>query len=86
LEGVFIGHTLDSPAYLIWIPRRKRLVHSRNVDFDELADASSTIMGERTSSNNNSGDDLDDDGGGGVYPHRDSEKKERKKSLTMRAC
>ncbi len=69
---MLVVYAIDSPAYLIWNPRTKRLVRSRNVDFDELAGAGSTVMGERTSSNNKSGDDSDDDGGGVVHSHRDS--------------
>ena len=69
---MFVGYALDSPVYLIWNPRTKRLVRSCNVEFNELAVAGSTVMGERTSSNNKSGDDSNDDGGGVVQPHRDS--------------
>jgi hypothetical protein len=30
-KGVFAGYALDSLSYLIWIPRTRRLVRSRNV-------------------------------------------------------
>ena len=69
---MFVTYALDSLAYLIWNPRSKCLVLSRNVDCDELAVAGSTVMWERTSSNNKSGDDSDDGGGGVVHPHLDS--------------
>ncbi len=59
-KGVFVGNVLESLAYLNWNPRTKRLVRSRNVDFDELAAAGSTVRGERTLSNNKSGDDSED--------------------------
>ena len=35
-EGVFVGYALDSPAYLIWNSATKRVIRSRNVEFDEL--------------------------------------------------
>ena len=44
-KGVFMGNALDSQAYLVWNPRTKRLVCSRNVEFGELAVVSSTDKG-----------------------------------------
>ncbi len=66
-KGVFAGYALDSPSYLIWIPRTRRMVRSRNVVFDELFAASSTVMRERRMSLLHVNcDDLYDDGGAAV--------------------
>ena len=71
-KGVFVGYALDSPAYLIWNPRTRRLVRSRNVVFDELISAGSTVMGERMPLLHDCCDDSDDDGGATVQLIGDS--------------
>jgi hypothetical protein len=43
-KGLFVGYALDSPVYLVWNPRTRRLVRSRNVKFYELAVVSSSFM------------------------------------------
>ncbi len=83
---MLVVYAIESPAYLIWNPRTKRLVRTRNVDFDELAAAGYTVMGERNSSNNKSGDDSEDDGGGVVHPHRDSFDSESGEQRGLRTC
>jgi hypothetical protein len=35
-KGVFVGYALDSPSYLVWNLKTRRLIRSRNVEFNEL--------------------------------------------------
>lgn len=65
-RGVFVGYALDSKAWLVYNPKTRQVVRSRNVVFDEAAvmAPASNIMGEMAPAG--AGDDEDDDDGAGV--------------------
>ncbi len=68
-KGVFVGYALNSPTYLVWNPRTRRLVRSRNVELDGLATMGSIVMGER--SFYETSEDSDNDDRATVQPHED---------------
>ena len=49
-KGVFVGYAADSPVWLVYNPRTRRVERSRNVDFDEMALMGSVSVGEKAPS------------------------------------
>ena len=68
---VFVGYALDSPSHLVWNLRTRSLVRSHNVEFNELAVVSSTIMGQKMQSLHENDYDSDDDRGATVQTYED---------------
>jgi hypothetical protein len=69
-KGVFVGYALDSPAYLAWNPTTRRMVRSRNVEFDELATVGSIVIGKRFF--HETSEDSDNNDGATVKPREDT--------------
>ena len=49
-KGVSVGYATDSPVWLVYNPRTRRVERSRNVDFDEMALMGSVSVGEKAPS------------------------------------
>ena len=49
-RGIFVGYATDSPVWLVYNPRTRRVERSRNVDFDEMALMGSVSVGEKAPS------------------------------------
>jgi hypothetical protein len=48
-KGIFVGYAPDSPVWLVYNPRKRRVERSRNVVFDESKFTRSVSMGEESS-------------------------------------
>ncbi len=69
---VFVGYALDSPAYLLWNLKTRRLVRSRIVELNERAVVGSTVIGERMSTLHKDKDYDDNDDVAEPIPHEES--------------
>ena len=49
-KGIFVSYAADSPVWLVYNPRTRRVERSRNVDFDEMALMGSVSVGEKAPS------------------------------------
>jgi hypothetical protein len=49
VEGIFVGYAPDSPVWLVYNPRTRRVERSRSAVFDESKFTRSVSMGEESS-------------------------------------